>query len=50
MSESEKYTVRVGGTEVTDYPVSFDEAYYIASVWNVDEGYDDVQIEEVDSE
>jgi len=41
----EFYSVWVGGIEVTYYPVSFDEAYYIASVWNVDEGYDDVIIE-----
>jgi len=46
---SEKYTVWVGGTEVTDYAVDFDEAYYIASIWHVDEGHDDVQIQEVEA-
>ena len=49
MNEEEKYTVWVGGTEVTDHYVDFDEAYYIASCWHVDEGYDDVIIEEVDN-
>jgi len=46
----EKYTVWVGGTEVTDYAVDFDEAYHIASIWNVDHGYDDVKIEEMNDE
>lgn len=50
MSDDKKYTVWVGGTEVTDYLVDFDTAYYIASCWNVDDGYDDVQIQEVDDE
>lgn len=45
-----KYTVWVGGTEVTDYPVDFDTAYYLCSIWNCDEGYDDVQIQEINEE
>ena len=47
MKDEAKYTVWVGGTEVTDYPVNFDKAYHIASIWNVDEGHDDVKIQEV---
>ena len=48
MSTEKKYTVWVGGTEVTDYPVDFDTAYHICSVWNCDEGYDDVVISEAE--
>ena len=44
MSEA-LYTVWVDGAEITDSAVDFDEAYYIASIWHVDEGHDDVKIE-----
>jgi len=44
MSEA-LYTVWVDGAEITDSAIDFDEAYYIASIWHVDEGHDDVQIE-----
>ena len=41
-----KYTVWVGGTEVTDYHVDFDIALSIALQWRGD-GYEDVKIEQV---
>lgn len=44
--KSEHYTVWVGGTEVNDHPLTKKLAKAIAQIWK-DEGYDDVQIEEV---
>ena len=48
-SKMDKYSVWVGGVEVNDFYLSFDEAKLLASQYS-DEGYDDVKIEKVEEE
>jgi hypothetical protein len=42
-----RYTVWVGGGEVTDYYVDLETAKRIANHW-LSEGYDDVSVEEIE--
>ena len=46
MNEDKHYTVWVGGVEVNDYLLNKEEAQYLADQYSED-GYDDVQVEEV---
>jgi hypothetical protein len=46
MNEDKNYTVWVGGVEVNDYLMTFEKAQLLADVY-IDDGYDDVQVEEV---
>jgi hypothetical protein len=41
-----KWTVWVGGLEVNDYHLTQDQAQNMAQAW-IDEGYDEVVIEEI---
>ena len=45
----DKYVVWVGGTEVNDYALTFEEAENLAQEY-IDDGHDDVAIEEYQSE
>ena len=40
------YSVWVGGSEINDHYLSFEEAQYLLGYW-IGQGYDDVVIEEV---
>lgn len=46
MNEDKRYTVWVGDVEVNDYLMTFEKAQLLADVY-IDDGYDDVQVEEV---
>jgi hypothetical protein len=46
INEDKRYTVWVGDVEVNDYLMTFEKAQLLADVY-IDDGYDDVQIEEV---
>lgn len=45
MEEGKLYTVWVGGTEVNDYYLTYEEAMDLADDY-IEDGYDDVSIEE----
>ena len=49
MNEDKRYTVWVGDVEVNDYLMTFEKAQLLADVY-IDDGYDDVQVEEVQHE
>lgn len=48
MTDKELYTVWVGGREVNDYYVTFDEAHRLANAWRK-HGFDDVVVERMES-
>jgi len=47
--KSKLFTVWVGGVEINDYYLSKDNAYKLAQKY-IDNGYDDVIVEEVSNE